>query len=136
MLTLPILAHLYHRDGRLRFWSAARAYLIVLYFLGLGCFTLYPLPAGDAGIGITYGIAPQLDPLAFIADIRKDGITAVLQIVMNIIFFMPLGLSAPARSGCGCVRRPRSAFPSRCWSRPLSSPVCSGSTRTRTAPST
>lgn len=91
VLTLPILAHLYHREGRLRFWSAAGAYLIVLYFLGLGCFTLYPLPAGDAGLGITYGIAPQLDPLAFIADIRKDGITAVLQIVMNIIFFMPLG---------------------------------------------
>lgn len=91
VLTLPILAHLYHREGRLRFWSAAGAYLIVLYFLGLGCFTLYPLPAGDAGLGITYGIAPQLDPLAFIADIRKDGITAALQIVMNIIFFMPLG---------------------------------------------
>lgn len=39
-LTLPILAWLYHRDGRLRFGSAVSTYLAVLYVLGLGCFTL------------------------------------------------------------------------------------------------
>ena len=36
-LTLPILAWLYHRDGRLRFGSAVSTYLAVLYVLGLGC---------------------------------------------------------------------------------------------------
>lgn len=94
MLTLPILAYLYHRDGRLKVWSAASAYLVVLYFLGLGCFTLYPLPSGTEGLGITYGIAPQLNPIAFVGDIYRDGITAVLQIIMNVVFFVPLGFIA------------------------------------------
>ena len=48
-LTLPILALLYHRDGRIRLLSAAGAYLSVLYLLGIVCFTLYPLPEGDSG---------------------------------------------------------------------------------------
>ena len=41
-LTLPILAYLYHRDGRLRLGTAVGAYLTVLYGLGLVCLTLYP----------------------------------------------------------------------------------------------
>ena len=90
-LTLPILALLYHRDGRLRVWSAVGAYLTVLYILGLACFTLYPMPDGHAGPGITYGIPPQLDPLGFVASVAKDGLRAVLQIVFNIVFFVPLG---------------------------------------------
>ena len=94
LLTLPILAYLYHRDGRLRPWSAVGAYLVVLYFLGLGCFTLYPMPTGDSGLGITYGIAPQLDPLAFVGDVSRDGAAAVLQIAMNVVLFMPLGFVA------------------------------------------
>ena len=74
VLTLPILAYLYHRDGRLRFGSFAGTYLTVLYVLGLGCFTLYPLPSGDAGPGITYGIPPQWAPLNFVNDIVKPGV--------------------------------------------------------------
>ena len=38
-LTLPILAYLYHRDGRLKFVSVVSTYLAVLYLLGLSCFT-------------------------------------------------------------------------------------------------
>lgn len=94
LLTLPILAFLYHRNGRLRFWSACGAYLSVLYLLGLVCFTLYPLPSGSSGPGITYGIAPQLDPFDFVHDLRHGGLFALLQIVMNIAFFIPLGFIA------------------------------------------
>lgn len=94
MLTLPILAYLYHRDGRIRMVSAISVYLVVLYILGLGCFTLYPLPQGDEGLGITYGIAPQLNPLGFIDDLQKDGLSAVLQILANVAFFVPLGFIA------------------------------------------
>ena len=54
VLTLPVLAILYRRDGRLRLWSAVGAYLSVLYLLSLVCFTLYPLPSGDSGLGITW----------------------------------------------------------------------------------
>ena len=94
LLTLPILAYLYHRDGRLRWGSALAAYASVLYIAGLGCFTLYPLPSGTEGPGITYGISPQLDPLNFIADIRRDGLTAVFQLLFNIVLFLPLGFIA------------------------------------------
>ena len=55
-LTLPILAYLYHRDGRLKFASVVSTYLAVLYLVGLGRFTLYPLPEGSSGPGISYGI--------------------------------------------------------------------------------
>lgn len=93
-LTLPILALLYHRDGRLRAWSAVGAYLAVLYALSLVCFTLYPLPSGPSGPGITYGVPPQLNPLGFVADLARDGLAAVPQIVANVAFFVPFGVLA------------------------------------------
>lgn len=94
MLTLPILAWLYHRDGRVRLLSAAGAYLSVLYLLGLACFTLYPLPEGNSGPGITYGLAPILNPLHFIDDIRADGLAPVAQLAANVALFVPLGFIA------------------------------------------
>ena len=94
MLTLPILAYLYHRDGRLRFGTFVGAYLTVLYVCGLGCFTLYPLPQGDAGPGITYGVAPNFNPMNFMNDIAKDGLKAVFQLAFNVVFFTPLGFIA------------------------------------------
>lgn len=93
-LTLPILAWLYHRDGRLRFGSAVSTYLAVLYVLGLGCFTLYPLPSGDSGLGITYGVPWQLDPLAFVGDFAREGVSTLPQIAFNVMLFMPLGFIA------------------------------------------
>lgn len=93
-LTLPILAYLYHRDGRLRISSTVGTYLSVLYVLGLGCFTLYPLPDGTSGPGITYGIEPNFNPLNFINDIEKDGLKAVFQLAFNVVFFIPLGFIA------------------------------------------
>lgn len=90
-LTLPLIAFLYHRDGRLRLWSAVGAYLCVLYGLSLVCFTLYPLPSGDSGPGITYGVPPQLNPLAFVDDLKREGFHAVPQILANVVFFVPLG---------------------------------------------
>ena len=94
LLTLPLLAFLYHRDGQLRLLAAVGAYAAVLYGLALVFFTLWPLPEGTEGLGITYGIAPQLDPLAFIGDIRRDGLKAVFQIAANVAFFVPLGFIA------------------------------------------
>lgn len=94
LFTMPILAFLYHRDGRLRFLQALAAYCSVLYAAGLACFTLYPLPSGDSGPGITYGIPPQLNPLNFIFDIMKDGWKALFQTLFNVVLFMPLGFIA------------------------------------------
>lgn len=103
-LTLPILAYLYHRDGRLRLTSVVTVYLAVLYMLGLGCFTLYPLPSGEEGLGITYGIPWQLNPLAFVGDIAKNGIHAVPQILFNVVFFTPLGFIAGRFLRLGLVK--------------------------------
>lgn len=89
--TLPILAYLYHRDGRLRFTSIVITYLAVLYVLGLGCFTLYPLPQGTSGLGITYGVPWQLNPFVFVDDFLREGISTIPQIAFNVVLFMPLG---------------------------------------------
>ncbi len=94
VLTLPILAYLYHRDGRLRFSTTCGAYISVLYLLSIVCFAFYPLPAAETGPGITYGIPPQWNPFGFIGDIAQDGLRAVLQLLFNIAFFMPLGFIA------------------------------------------
>lgn len=90
-LSLPILAFLYHRDGRLKPWSAIGAYLSVLYLLALVCFTLYPLPSGTRGPGVTYGVKPNFNPLQFIFDIRAMGKVAAFQLLANVAFFVPLG---------------------------------------------
>lgn len=94
LLTLPILAWLYHRDGRLRLGSALTAYLAVLYVLGLGCFTLWPLPSGDSGPGITYGVPWQLDPLAVVGDFLREGAAMLPQVAFNVVLFVPLGFIA------------------------------------------
>ena len=99
VLTLPILAWVYHRDGRLRFGTVVSTYLAVLYVLGLGCFTLYPLPSGTSGLGITYGVPWQLDPLAFVGDFQREGVSTLPQFAFNVVLFMPLGFIA------GCLLR-------------------------------
>ncbi len=66
----------------------------MLYVLGLGCFTLYPLPSGDSGLGITYGVPWQLNPLAFVGDFAREGVSTLPQIAFNVVLFMPLGFIA------------------------------------------
>lgn len=94
LLTLPILAYLYHRDGLLRASSVLTIYIVMLYLLGIGCFTLWPLPSGDEGLGITYGVMANFDPFAFLGDIAKDGWKAVFQLLFNVVLFLPLGFIA------------------------------------------
>ncbi|NEG55610.1 VanZ family protein [Bifidobacterium platyrrhinorum] len=93
VLTLPILAGLYHRHHRLRALSVGASYLSVLYFTGLVAFTLYPMPDDpDAFCAAHAGdYAPQLDPLRFLEDLQYGGLYGLLQLVMNVVFFVPLG---------------------------------------------
>ena len=91
ILTLPVFALLYHRDNRLAFRPALVAYLVVLYLLALVCFTMYPLPSDPVGFCSTHHLSPQLNPFEFVHDIRADGLTAVLQLVLNVVFFVPWG---------------------------------------------
>lgn len=91
VLTLPVLALLYHRDNRIRFTSALTAYLIVLYLLALACFTMYPMPEDPMAYCAVHHLQPQLNPFEFIHDIRSAGIVGILQIMLNVVFFIPLG---------------------------------------------
>lgn len=94
LLSVPVLVALYRRDGWLPLTTMFAVYASILYAAGLVCFTLYPLPTGDAGPGITYGIPPILDPLNFIHDIAEGGVRAVFQLLFNIVLFVPLGFIA------------------------------------------
>ncbi|MEE1295574.1 MAG: VanZ family protein [Bifidobacterium sp.] len=90
LLTLPILAVLYHRDHRLRLASSLAAYTAVLYALGLLAFTLYPMPDHPALFCATHHYGPQLNILEIIPDL-EGGLYSVLQVLMNVVFFMPMG---------------------------------------------
>ncbi len=77
-------------DHRLRLAAGLSAYLAVLYALGLVAFTLYPMPDDPVRFCATHHLLPQLDLLKFIQD-AQTGLYGVLQLVMNVVFFMPMG---------------------------------------------
>lgn len=91
-VTLPILVWQYRRYNKLTFTFSALVYSFILYLLGLASFTLYPMPDNPAQFCSIYNISPQLIPFTFISDFSKEGMRAVLQVVMNIVFFVPLGV--------------------------------------------
>lgn len=90
-LTLPILALLYHHEHRLRLASTIGSYLSVLYVVGLLTFTQYPMPDEPDRYCATHHLSPQLNPLEFIQDVATGGVSAVMQLLLNIVLFMPLG---------------------------------------------
>jgi glycopeptide antibiotics resistance protein len=90
-LTVPILAFMFHRHHRLRFTAVLVSYVCVLYVVGLLAFTLYPMPDDPAVFCAATHITPQLDPLRFISDIRIGGLNGVLQLMLNVVFFIPWG---------------------------------------------
>ena len=94
MLTIPVLAVLYHRYNRIHFAQVVVAYGTVLYAIGLVCFTLYPMPEDPVAYCATHHFSPQLDPLQFVADVRADGWSAMAQLGLNVVFFLPLGFIA------------------------------------------
>lgn len=91
LLTLPVLAYLYHRENRIRFTSVLASYGSVLYLLSLACFTLYPLPEDPERYCAAHHVTPQLDVWRFVGDLQYGGLDALLQILFNVVFFMPLG---------------------------------------------
>ena len=97
LLLVPVAAVLYRREGRLA--SAALLQLIVaaVYFCALWAYTLLPTPPARE---LTMCASPQLHPFAFLGDILRLGIgsptailhnPALLQIVLNVALFVPLG---------------------------------------------
>ena len=91
VLTLPILAIIYHRHHRLLWSAGLSSYGSVLYVLGLVAFTLYPMPDDPAAFCARVHLEPQWNPLRFIEDVQTSGLSGVLQLVMNMVLFIPLG---------------------------------------------
>lgn len=94
LLTLPLLVIQYRTYNKIIWHRITYTYLFILYVLGLGTFTLYPFPDNPVEFCRAYDLGPQLMPFTFIADIASDGVRAALQVVMNILFFVPLGVFA------------------------------------------
>ncbi|MDR0944758.1 MAG: VanZ family protein [Bifidobacteriaceae bacterium] len=96
-LFVPYVWLSYRRRGRLTAWRIAGAASCLIYGLAIWTYTLLPLPDPHR---IKHCLTPQLDPLRFIADVRKYGAAtaaqlahnpALIQLVFNVVFFVPLG---------------------------------------------
>nr|WP_315267651.1 VanZ family protein [Microbacterium lemovicicum] len=94
VLFVPFVAVSYRRRGGLTFGRFALWFALLVYVLAIWTYTLLPLPSPEsircAGV--------NLDPLDFVGDIRGaisrgSPLTdpAVLQLVLNVMLFLPLG---------------------------------------------
>lgn len=92
-LTFPILLIEYIRFHHLKKGRIIITYFLILYLLGLVAFTLYPLPSDSTAFCATHNLQPQLNPLQFLNDMKDSGITALMQIGANLVFFVPLGIA-------------------------------------------
>ena len=91
-LTFPLLVVQYMRLRRLVFGRIIMVYLVMLYALALLAFTLYPMPDNPVQFCSYHNIIPQIEWLESIMEFRYEGLRAVLQVIMNVVFFMPLGI--------------------------------------------
>lgn len=103
VFVVPFISHQYSRYGRFEGWSAVVSAAVVLYGCALVAFTLFPFPdfAGDycdAHANVSHW---QLNPFRSFLDLAdyaaSNGLLAtltsnvLLQVVMNVVLFVPLG---------------------------------------------
>lgn len=99
---IPGLVWQYRRDGsmsgrRILGWCA-----VCLYLTALVVYTVLPLPDAPAQWCASHAVGHNLHPLAFMDDIRRETAgmaplvalrsTVVLQVVFNVLLFVPLGV--------------------------------------------
>lgn len=93
LLTVPLLAYQYVKYHRLPLLRVAISYLFILYAIGVFfAFTLYPFPDDFAKACSSLGEGTQLIPFYTVVSLVQDTGRAVLQILLNMIFFLPLGV--------------------------------------------
>ncbi|MDH6677426.1 glycopeptide antibiotics resistance protein [Rhodococcus sp. LBL1] len=102
-IALPLVVWHYRRFGRV---SAARMALVgaaVTYGAGVVAFTMFPLPDLTPAWCEAFAASdPVLRPFTFVSDIRRDTAgmslvatltsTAVMQVVLNVVLFVPFGI--------------------------------------------
>ena len=92
LCTFPMLVAQYRRFRRVSIPRAVTIYALMLYLLALVLFTLYPVPDNPARFCADYHLAPQLMPFGSITAIPHEGLRAIFQVGMNLLFFVPLGV--------------------------------------------
>ena len=106
----PFISRQYSRFGRFAGWPALVAAAIVLYASALVAFTLFPFPDFEGGFCAKHDGRShwQLTPLASLDDVAGHAANhtlvqtltsgVFLQVLMNVIFFLPLGFFLAYRS--------------------------------------
>lgn len=115
LLFVPFVFRSYRRRGEVGFGPALLAFGFVVYGLAILTYTLLPLPQIDAAWCAQHEALthPQLNPLQFVDDIRKERSApglhgflanpAVQQLVLNIALFVPLGAYLRHQFGRGVL---------------------------------
>ena len=109
VLLVPGLVWQYRRHGA---WSPSRMLgwaMVCLYFAALFVYTLLPLPEDGASWCAAHTVRANVRPFAFLEDIRREtaGLSlraalrsaVVLQVVFNVVLFVPWGRSCVVPSG-------------------------------------
>lgn len=105
-LLVPVVAVRYRRAGRLGPLDLLTLFGATAYGFALWTYTLLPLPSGDYTCQ-----GHQLEPFATVAAIDLRGASAtdlltdpaISQVVLNVAFFVPLGVLVRQLSGRGVV---------------------------------
>ena len=110
LFAAPFISRQYSRFGRFAGWPAFVAAAVVLYASALVAFTLFPFPDFDAGYCAKHADRSywQLRPFASLEDVTAyasdhtllQTLTSgvFLQVLMNVVFFVPLGFFLAYRS--------------------------------------
>src|SRR5699024_5101530 len=105
---VPFVAISYRRRGGLTFWHTLMWLAAAIYAMALWTYTLLPIPSADE---VTCA-AVQLRPFQFVADIFSFDTgsvralmtnPAVLQVVLNVVLFAPLGWFVRQLAGRGVI---------------------------------
>lgn len=92
LFTAPFIVDRLIRRQRITWSYAISSYMLVLYAIGLLCFTLYPIPDNPIIYCSAHSVTPQITPFHWIIDMLHHSILVVAeQLIANIIFFVPLG---------------------------------------------
>jgi len=95
LLTIPFIISRLTMRRRVTWSYVFFSYGSILYFTGLIFFTLSPVPKDPIAFCQTHHIQPQLIPfnwVNYVVHPNKDTLYITLQLVMNIVFFVPLGI--------------------------------------------
>ena len=110
LFAAPFISHQYSRFGRFAGWPAFVSAAVVLYGTSLIAFTLFPFPnfAGDFCAKHADRSKWQVMPLESLNDVTEHASShtlvetltsgVFLQVVMNVVFFLPLGFFLAYRS--------------------------------------